>query len=96
MKNVDFEHFLYLLSSKKRRWIHDPNEDFIKSYRVKYQSGFHSFVHKHYALGYKEREEVVYRVLLKDVVSTGLQDSTNIQSLTVVARNIYIMERVTN
>jgi len=82
---------------KKRRWLKDSNdEEFKLGYCGKfYPAGFHCFLYKDHALAHRDRgpSEVVHRVLLKDIVASGYQ-STDTSSLSIVARQIYIMEEV--
>jgi len=89
----------YKYQFKKRRWICDTNNDQITCTldAVDYIPGFHCYVHKEAALRYIwPQYEVIHRVLVKEIVACGLHNKFIPESLTVVARKIYIMERITS
>lgn len=85
---------------KKRRWIKDNNINSITWHNYAdgelgfYQAGFHVFTNETFAKLYSIAEEVVHRVLVKEIVASGLQSYQDKTSATVVCRQIYIMEEV--
>ena len=85
---------------KKRRWLVDPKDDSILSRSSfgfsYYPTGFHVFAYKRYALSYQQYDEVVHRVLVKEIVSSGLQQYGEKTSATVICRKLFIMEQVTH
>lgn len=82
---------------KKRRWICDENTGLIKTEcgLFTYPTGFHVFLSKKFALKYTCSTDSCHRVLIKDIVACGLQEMRSKDSATVVCKQIYIMEEVT-
>ena len=84
-------------SYKRRKWLIDKNTKSINSttrygYSSFYQTGFHCFTSAPDALKYAESDEVIHRVLLKEITAIGEQ---GIYSC-ICARQMFIMEEITN
>jgi hypothetical protein len=82
---------------KKRRWLRDTKVKNIKSLSAGryYPTGFHVFLDKRDALLYCSGDETIHRVLVKNIVASGVQLHDRFNLKTVVCKNLYIMEEVT-
>ena len=82
----------------KRRWLTASLAPPISpDHSRQYIAGFHVYTNKHYALSVVEDwfNAVCHRVLVRDIITHGRQEMNDLDSHTVVCKQIYIMEEVT-